>query len=283
MQHLGSAVGLRLQTLAYLDAVVRVGTFGDAADELGVSQPALSQGIGRLEQLLGVELFVADGRLRRLTAEGALVADYAAKMLADTSRLLDTVTARRDGVGGVLRVGMIDAAALYLLSDAVDAYRRAHPAVDLRLTIETSRRLVEALHDHQLDLALVIAPARGVVTPVLTESLYVYGDPIADLADADSWALYPEGSHTRHMVDDALVGLGIDATVTSESGNPSILAQLVRLGRTWTVLPAGIAESGPEPLNRLTEAVAERQLVAVRRSNAEPDPLRDDFLDAMLT
>lgn len=275
-------LGIRLQQLAYLDAVGRTGHYGEAADDLLVTQSALSQGLQRLEQAVGTPLFEKVGRTHRLTAAGSAALVSARRILAEAERLNEDLAGRAAGQTGTLRLGLVDAAALYLLSSQLADFRSEHPGIDLRLTVETSGRLLDLLAQFDVDVAIVVGPAPNEESiELLSEPMYVYGPPIDDIATAQSWVLYPEQSRTRRYIDQALSSLGVRPIVRNESGNPSVIAQLVRLGGGWTVLPSGIAESIVDPLTRRSDAIAERPLFAVRRDNASHDPLVDRLLAAL--
>lgn len=275
-------LGVRLQQLAYLDALGRNGRYRDAADDLMVTQSALSQGLQRLEQSVGSPLFERVGRSHRLTAAGEETLLFARRVLAEAERLDDRLQARKEARSGTIRLGLVDAAALYLLSEQLESFRADFPNVDLRLTVDTSGRLLELLEQFDVDVAIVVGPApNDAAIELVREPLHIYGPPIDDLQQAQDWVLYPEQSRTRRYIDDALASLGVRTVVRNESGNPSVIAQLVRLGVGWTVLPAGIAESVINPLPRQIEAITERPLFAVRRDKAVADPLVDRLLTAL--
>jgi len=275
-------LAIRLQQLAYLDALEQYGHYGDAAEHLLVSQSALTQGLQRLEQAIGSPLVQRQGRGHRLTMAGNQTLEFARRVLADAHRLDSTLTARREGRAGTLRVGLVDAAALYLLKDQLQDFRNSHPKVELQLTVETSGRLLERLDQRAVDLAIVVGPAPDeTAIEVAREALYVYGPQIESLDQVDRWILYPTLSKTRRYIDEALAQLKLAPRAPNESSNPSVIAQLVRLGEGWTVLPAGIAESLIDPLTRRSEAITERVLFAVRATNVGPDSLVDRFIEGL--
>lgn len=269
--------------LAYLREVERSPTFTAAAERLHVSQPALSQALAALERRLGTPLFARDGRRRVLTEAGVEAARFAAEVLGRASELRAWLAARREGEAGTLSVGMIDAASLYVLPGAIRGFRAAHPGVQLRLVVDTSRPLMERVRRFELDLAFVIAPAAEDLDawPVQTEALHVYAPAgAAQSPDAGTeWALYPAGSQTRTRVDAGLRSLGITPRVTLESSNPEVLRQVVALGLGWSVLPAAVAEQGTPSLRAARrQQVAERTLLGVRRAGATPDARAEAFL-----
>ena len=262
----GSLSAIRIQHLAYLQAVVDAPNWTMAAEMSDVTQSAISQGIAQLEKSIGVPLFVRSGRRRVLTDDGAEVLRFAATVLAEAGRLEERLDQRRHGLAGTLRVGMIDAAGLYLFNAAMMEFREQLPEIELKLVIDSSESLLDMMRRGSLDLALVVAPAHGLLSEeLLAEPLFVYasrgtrGRP----ETAAEWALYPEGSHTRAAIDEGFARLGIRPTVLAESPNPSVLRQMADLGLGWTVLPPAVAEEGPRPLRRWGEAIAERRLLAV--------------------
>ena len=151
--------GVTLRQLAYLRGAARAASFTAAAGTLGVSQPALSQALGELERRLGVALFEPVGRQRRLTADGGEVLAFADEVLAAASALRERLATRAGGEAGSLRVGMIDAASLYVLPEVIRDYRAAHPRVELHLRVDTSAALVAALRGFELDVVFAIGPA----------------------------------------------------------------------------------------------------------------------------
>jgi len=87
---------------------------------------------------------------------------------------------------------------------------------------------------------------------------------------------FPAGSRTRAIVADALRDRGAPFEVVAESHQPEVLAEMVRLGVGWTVLPVIQAERGPDPLVRAVRAVlTTRTLAAAQRADRAPTPAAD--------
>lgn len=274
-------LNLHLQQLRNLLAVERAGTFTAAAEELHVSQPALSQSLAELERRLGAQLFERDGRSRRLTAPGREVARFAAEVIGRGEELRASLAAQQAGEAGALSVGMIDAASLYLLPGAIEAFREGRPEVRLNITVEDSSTLLAMLRQFDLDLAIVVGePGDGLASTELhREPLYRYAWGEADAPLADEWLLYSAGSHTRTLIDEGLRELRITPRVSLESHNPAVLRQVAALGLGWTVLPAPVAEEEPVPLRRHgRRPVAVRAISAVRRESGLDDPRAEAFV-----
>jgi DNA-binding transcriptional LysR family regulator len=281
------AVGLR--QLAYLREAARLDSFTAAAESMGVSQPALSQSLAELERRIGVPLFEPAGRNRRLTDDGREVLAFAERVLTDAAGLRDRLDERAQGATGGLRVGMIDAASLYVLPNVIRTYRERHPGVELHVRVDTSNPLMEQLRAFELDVVFAVGPPDSDITgvEVVREPLHIYAppdvaDPLAPPADAE-WALYESGSRTRAVIDAGLRRLDIEARVTLESGNPEVLRQMVALGLGWSVLPPAVAEAAMHEVQGQRGAlVAERALYAMRRASSAPNP-RADALIALAT
>ncbi len=270
-------VNVSTRTLAYLQKVAELSSFTGAADEFGISQPALSQSLSQLEQRLGVALFEQDGRRRRLTEAGRMVADFAAEVLGRAGDLETWIQAHHHGEVGELRIGLIDAATLYLLPDALMIFRETHPTVEMRLVVDTTSALCDRLMRYELDLVFAVGPPMpGMVGEQLgTEELRIYARRDSDFASLDpanvEWALPPEGSRTRALIDAGLAERGIEPVVTLTSQNPDVLRQVAAVGLAWTVLPEAVGGEDPDLVEIAGDAVAHRPLVMLRRESAPPD------------
>ncbi len=270
-------VNVSTRSLAYLQKVAELSSFTEAAEEFGISQPALSQSLSQLEQRLGVVLFEQDGRRRRLTEAGRRVGDFAAEVLGRARELDAWIQAHHHGEGGELRIGLIDAATLYLLPDALTIFREAHPTVEMRLVVDSTSALCDRLLRYELDLVFAVGPSvPGLIGEELgTEELRIYARRGAGTVDGDpsgaEWALPPEGSRTRALIDAGLADRGIEPIVTLTSQNPDVLRQVAAVGPAWTVLPEAVGGRDPDLVDVTGEAVAHRPLVMLRRRSAPPD------------
>ncbi len=262
------------RSLAYLHKVAELSTFTEAADEFGISQPALSQSLSQLEQRLGVDLFEQDGRRRRLTEAGRMVAEFASEVLGRAGELQTWIDSHRHGAAGMLRIGLIDAATLYLLPSALTGFRETHPDVEMRVVVDSTDALCDLLLRYELDLAFAVGPAVAGLTAesIGTEALRIYAsDPAADPAQVE-WALYPAGSRTRALIDAGLAERGIRPAVTLTSQNPDVLRQMASVGLAWTVLPEAVGGRDSDLSDVAGEAIAHRPLVLLRRDSAPADP-----------
>lgn len=283
----GSLPDISIRQLEYLVAVAEAPTWATAAETVGVSPSALSQGLAELERRVGVTLFEAHGRRRLLRASAAPVLAHARQVLGLTADLATWADRIRTASSGRVRLGMIDAAAVVHLPDALRRFTDERPDVDVHLTVAPSAALLEQLVAGRLDVVACVAPPAPVpgiaLRPLLTEDLAVYaptGRVRLPAAEWGPWVLFPHGSHTRNVVVDELRALGASIDVVAESHQPEVLIEMVRLGMGWTVLPTAQAERGDRPLTR-GRRLASRELVLATRDGAVPDPALDALADAL--
>lgn len=282
---------LSLAQLDYLVAVADEPTWTRAAEQLGVSTSALSQSLAEVERRLGVALFERSGRQRVPTATGDEVIAYARGVVAQTHDLAAWLDEVRSGRRGHLRLGMIDSSAIDHHPAVLRAFRDERPEVELRLTVAPSGSLVDLLTRGELDLAVCVAPPTDrddlVVVPLLDEPLALYapdGRPAGAPATWGPFVSFPAGSHTRTMIERAVVDAGGRYEVVAESHQPDVLREMVRLGAGWAVLPAAQAERPPHPLvPARSRPLLHRTLVAARRRHGVTDPVVDQLVEHLTT
>lgn len=123
-----------------------------AANDLGVSQPALTQAIAKLEKQLGVTLFDRSTRPMSLTRYGALVLDYAQTTAKSTNALTEKIAEMKTGSGGVLRIGAGPDWIHEILPIAISELQKDHPNVRISLTVSLNDDLRKKLTEGEIDL-----------------------------------------------------------------------------------------------------------------------------------
>jgi DNA-binding transcriptional LysR family regulator len=274
---------ISIRQLEYLVAVADAPSWAVAASQVGVSPSALSQGLAELERRIGIELFESVGRRRKLRSTVAPVLAHARHVVALTRDIVLWADRLRLADTGRVSLGMIDVAAVVHFPDVLREFRAEHAEVDLRLTVASSRSLLEDLQRGSLDLVICVEPPEPLagidVAPLLSEPMVVYGPPgvpIGDPASWGPWVLFPATSHSRRLVVDRLTELGAPTAVAAESHQPDVLREMVLLGLGWTVLPRSQGESERGELS-VGDEILKRRLVLARRSSAVTDPAVDEL------
>jgi len=122
------------------------------ASELGVSQPALTQAIAKLERQLDVVLFDRTTRPMTLTPYGALVLEYAQMLEQNTDSLAENLAAIKTGSGGMLRIGAGPDWIHEILPVAISDLQKDHPGIRVNLTVALNDDLRRKLDKGEIDL-----------------------------------------------------------------------------------------------------------------------------------
>ncbi|MFY9237885.1 MAG: LysR family transcriptional regulator, partial [Roseovarius sp.] len=122
------------------------------ARKLGVSQPALTQAIAKLEKQLDFALFDRTMRPMELTPYGQLVLDYAQSLEQMTNALAENLAAMKAGSGGMLRIGAGPDWIHQILPVAISELQKDHPNIRVNLTVALNDDLRSKLDSGEIDL-----------------------------------------------------------------------------------------------------------------------------------
>src|SRR5207302_3750667 len=147
---------MKLHQLRYLAAVAQSGlNITAAAHKLHTSQPGVSKQIKLLEDELGFQVFVREGRnLTRITPAGQQVIERALKILQEAQSIRDLSTELRDEGRGSLSIGTTHTQARYVLPDVIREFRGRYPNVRLNLHQGTSEQIAEMVAHDRIDCAI---------------------------------------------------------------------------------------------------------------------------------
>lgn len=148
---------MEVQQLRMFLKVAEQGSFTRAAREFGVSQPAISQQVARLEANLGRPLFERQGRQVALTEAGELLRRRALQIVSlvdDTARLLCD-----DGETGKIVVSAIPTIAPYLMPELLEAFHRHHPKAQVEVNEEVTEAILRRCALGEIDVGVLALPA----------------------------------------------------------------------------------------------------------------------------
>lgn len=146
---------MNLRDLEYVLAIAKHGQFSQAAAACNVSQPALSNQIKKLEQELGVDLFLRLNNEVRVTAYGARVVDISERILRDTQKIRDTATEFRDPEAVPFSIGLTPTLAPYLTQYFAEMFSTLFPGMRVTMVEDLPPNMLRMVEDHDLDFALV--------------------------------------------------------------------------------------------------------------------------------
>jgi LysR family hydrogen peroxide-inducible transcriptional activator len=150
--------GLSLRDLEYALTVAHTRHFGRAAERCGVSQPALSEQIRKLEALLGVTLFERGRRGVQVTEQGQILLHRAERVLLEAHGLVELAHGAGEPLARTLRLAAIQTLGPYYLPFLVRQARAAYPKLALRLEEGQTDPLLHALRAGTTDLLLAALP-----------------------------------------------------------------------------------------------------------------------------
>lgn len=160
---------MTLVQLEYIVALHTLKHFAKAAAQCHITQPSLSMQVQKLEQELGVQLFIRTNPVTT-TETGQIVIEQAKKILAEAGRMHQLIEQEKGVVGGNLKLGVIPTLAPYLLPQFIQAFTKAYPLVRLTIHELTTEAIVRQLKNGSLDAGIMATPLN--VTDLKEEFLF---------------------------------------------------------------------------------------------------------------
>jgi DNA-binding transcriptional LysR family regulator len=237
--------------LAAFCAVVERQSFSQAAERLGVTQPAVSLQIRSLEQRLGTQLLDRSGRRVEPTEAGRRLYASAQRMLALEAQLLDDVVGEEDTLTGTLELGASTGPGGSVVPVLLCEFGAANPGVRVRLSVSDTQSVVDRVAERELELGIVGAARRhrGVLFEPFFRDEVVLACPsghrfagktvsLDDLRD-EPLLVMQEGAGVRQVIEDALRGAGArlrDLDVRLELGLQESVRSAVAAGHGVTFI-----------------------------------------------
>ena len=231
-----------LRQLATFHTLARLGSVSRTAEEMHLTQPAVSLQLGILEESAGTPLLARGVRGVRLTEAGELLATYSERILALWREAGEAMAAQRGHVAGTLRVGAVTTAE-YVLPQLLLAFVREHPQVKVKLQVGNRAEIVAQLASQGIDLAIMgRAPAdlKVVAAPFARHPMAFVTSPthplmslaapsLQDLNDANL-LVRERGSGTRTAVEQLYKSAGVEMRLGSEMSSNEAIKQMCAAG-----------------------------------------------------
>jgi DNA-binding transcriptional LysR family regulator len=266
--------------LAAFCAVVEKKSFSQAAERLGVTQPAVSLQIRALEKRLGAQLLDRSGRRVEPTEAGQRLYRNAQRVLAAEAQLLDELT-EGERITGRFELGASTGPGGSVVPLVLAELARAYPDLSIALTVADTHRIVELVADRALELGVVGFARRHrsvVFEPLFRDEVVLACPPghrfagktiSLDQLREESLILMQEGAGVREAIEDELRAAGVrsrDFDVRLELGLQESVRAAVEAGFGVTFISRSAIEA----------ALAAGTLTEARVRGLEPS--RDIFL-----
>lgn len=278
---------MNLEQLRSFVEVARYGNFTRAAEELYLSQPSLSRQIAALEQSLGAELFHRARGGSTLTVAGESLLPLARRMLADAESVRRELAELAGLERGRVRLGATPTLCISLVAEVLSAFHAEHPGIELHLSEQGSRGLLDELGSGELDLALIVTSdattaERFTVTPLLVEELVVVSSaaaaPVTDgpsisLAEAARLPqiVFSSTYDLRSTTDAAFRAAGLTPEVVLEGAEMDAVLRFAERGLGVAIVPAMVLIDRPGlRAVRLEAPTLERTISTARPADVAP-------------
>ena len=149
---------MTLNELRYIIAVAQELNFRRAAEKAFISQPALSLGIQKLEEELGVQIFERGKNEVTVTPIGMEIIEHAQRALEEAERIHKIARQGKDQLAGSLRLGIIHSVGPYFLPDLVPALKKLAPEISLAIEENITANLDTLLRNGKLDVIIIALP-----------------------------------------------------------------------------------------------------------------------------
>lgn len=245
---------LTFRQLKIFEAVARLQSVTRAADELHVTQPAVSMQLRELEDQVGISLFDRQKRKLRLTEAGRELLHHAHRADALVHDISASMNGLRGLERGVLRIAVVSTAN-YFLSGVLARYTREYPGVRISLSVANRDAVLSALAENAAELAVTGQPPEEseiVAQHFLDNPLVVIASPEHPLASAKSIALdrlrsevlvvREEGSGTRAAMERHFARHGLEFHTGCELASNEAVKQAVQAGIGLGVVSAQTLE-----------------------------------------
>ncbi|MCG8016984.1 MAG: LysR family transcriptional regulator [Candidatus Thiodiazotropha sp. 'RUGA'] len=286
---------IELTHLRIVAALQQHGTLTKAANALCLSQSALSHQIRYLEQKLGVEIWVKEGRRLRLTRAGNLLLETAEKVLPVLQQSQRTLKAYADGQTGVLRLGVECYPCYEWLTGVTAAYLKSNPQVDVDIFQRFRFSGFEGVVNFHIDM--LITPDRVDHPGLSYQPLFEYelmllvpeSHPLAEKDWVSPQQLasevlitFPVAEERLDVLNSFLWPAGFRPQQHKQIESIEIMLQLVALSRGVTVIPDWLIERACQALPlkslRLGRQGMQRKLYAAYRTEDQQLSYQQAFI-----
>jgi DNA-binding transcriptional LysR family regulator len=284
--------------LAAFCAVVDRKSFSQAAERLGVTQPAVSLQVRALEERMGQQLLDRSGRRVEPTEAGRRLYRSAQRMLQLEQQLLEEVAADGDALAGTLSLGASTGPGAHLVPLLLCEFQRAHPDLGVALSIWDTHAVIERVAGREVELGVVGALRRHrslVFEPLARDEIVLAvppghaaagGEISLEALREETLVVMQEGAGVRQVVEEELRRAGLRLRGLEpklELGLQESVKSAVAAGYGVTFISRtaieGELDGGTLASARVTGLEPSRQLYVVRAKGRPPTRAAEAFLE----
>ena len=239
-----------LRQLRVFEVAATTLSFSRTAEQLFLTQPAVSMQMKLLEEETGAPLFDKQGKKLMLTDAGRELLRHTRSILGQLKIAEEALTTLQGAMRGQLHLGVV-ATAHYFAPQLLAAFRRQHPEVTLKLTVDKREQILTLLNDYQIDLAIAGYPPSEAEIEAETFARHPHcivaaaDHPLAGRRNiqweelrAEPFIFRELGSATRQFLEHLLQSRSLQVNVTMELSGNETIKQAVMAGMGISFLSA---------------------------------------------
>ncbi|UTW12602.1 LysR family transcriptional regulator [Marinobacterium rhizophilum] len=285
--------------LLQLSVIIELGSFSLAAQQLNLTQPALSRNMKILEDRVGVQLIDRSHKKVQATQAGRALAVQGHSIRMATMQASEHARDISTGKAGLLRIGVPPMLSEYLLSAMITDFLKDNPNVNAIFTSTLMVDLIDKLELGQLDV--VIGPlvlsdeSRGLqVQQLWSDSISIFcrkGHPLTQYSRVSTqqlrgakWITHPERSFLRAQMDSCLISAGLtEIGVAIEVDSPISIIAMVQNSDYLSMLPCvplqSLVDSGVLAVLPFESNMPSRHTGVITRKTDRRTLLLERFID----
>lgn len=257
---------MELHQLEYFLAVQRYGTFSGASLEINVSQSSLSQQIQKLEDELGVKLFIRGARIARLTPAGEEFLKYSQRIMSEIQNSRDAMQEYTNFQKGHIKVGVIPTIGYLGIHKIISTFFKVYPGIEVDLYGANTDDLLLWIQQKKIHIAFITSPYADEKVDfyplmddeivVLVSSSHPYAtESVIDLAQLaeEKFLMIKASSGWRNSLVKACSDCGFTPNVILDTSSVEMLRSFVEEGIGVAMMGYRIAQQVSTPLTSIVQ------------------------------
>lgn len=234
-------LGMEIHQLEYFLAVEKYRNFSTAAVEICVSQSTLSQQIHKLEDSLGVKLFIREPRSIKLSPAGEEFYTYARRIMSEVHRSIEAMQEYTNFNKGHISIGAIPTIAYLGFNRTIMKFIKAYPGISIEIHEANTDDLLKSLHEKKINIAFITSPyisdfpvdfyplIYDEVSVLVPSTHRLANEPSIDFRDLadEKFLMIKSSSGYRNALTKACSEAGFDPSVILESSHVEVLRSYV--------------------------------------------------------
>jgi len=249
---------MELKQLEYFLTVSKLKSFTLAAEQMYVSQPGVTTAIKRLEEELGIQLFIRNKKNAALTAEGRVFFNHIEIIMNDVSKAITSVTELKNLNNGNIRIGLSPVTGVSVLTFILAKFHALYPSLSLTFIEDGSLQLQKQLEEGLIDFAIIsiagkdsldildIQPLGQQEFRIALPTYHMFKDKkqlkLINLAN-ENLILFKENCLSRKIVLDMFRRSEIEPLISFSSNSVQTIKRFIVCGSGISLLPAEALEN----------------------------------------